>query len=113
MLEKEVIEEIAKQLNKPVSHIYKVMVEAQQTLGLVEITVTTIIVLLLAICLKIAYNKTKDWDSEDRLLFMFIALAIGIVIVIMSAIITQSIVRLLLPEYSAITEIAELLLVRK
>jgi len=111
LIEKEIVTEIALQLEKPVTYVYKVLVNAQVTLGIMELLSIPLFFIISAIGIKLFWNATNKMDDySDR----GAARAVGIMcIVVFSALITWTIISgmatILLPEYSAIMKIARMI----
>jgi len=109
LIGKEIIAEIAKQLGKPVTYIYQVMVKAQPIQAMICLSCLLLYLFALGISIKIAYDKSQGWDLESKvMLFIVIALFALIGLLILN-IITTILTMIILPEYSAIIAIARII----
>ena len=109
LIEKEVITEIANQLQLPVKKVFEIMVKAQPTIGIMTIIGVLLVTSIFVILIKLLRNNKEIKEQEAKEdIFILIAL-IGLILIIASWLFYTSIIKIVLPEYAAIQEIAELI----
>lgn len=111
MIEKEIITEIAVQLEKPVSYVYKIMVEAQPVIAFIGLASLTLFLVLLYLGVRPLRKKlrTGNYTGDDKFWTAMVGtIAIITLAILISIQFSLSMGRILLPEYSAIMEIAEM-----
>ena len=112
IIEPELITEIAKQLSVPATKVFETIVQAQPTLGIINLVGLGFLTIGTAIGAKTIWNYAKkniEYES-DRIPAILVgsAILIGILVVIV-AVLSNSATQIMLPEYAALKEIAYML----
>ena len=124
LIEPEVITEIASQLKVPATYIFDVMVKAQPIIGMKNICLLAIFLITTVISLKYFWNKfefvdddimedgkrtTKKVKRDENETIFFTAICVVVFVGIISIVLLSlsgSLDAILLPEYTAIQEVA-------
>lgn len=110
LIEKEIITEIATQLKMPVTYLWEIMVNAQPTLGTIGLGgfIVSVLLTITIMLVGVSYLLKRAEDLEAELVVLlalspFIAFAIFVGIDILAG----QLIKIWLPEYSALVEIAQ------